>query len=432
MRLALGLCAAAILFIGAAPPAPAPDEIQVVELNGVIHAVSAAYLNDAIDRADGAGAAALVIRMNTPGGLVDDTKAIIQKIFAAKTPVIGFVTPSGARAASGGFFLLIACDAAAMSPATNTGAAHPVTLGGENKKDDIMLQKAESDLAAFARSIAENRGRNVQLAERAVRESLSWSETEALKARLIDVIARDLPELLKSLDGKTVKRMNGERQTLRLGGRIVESRGMTASERFRNFLLVPEVAFILLGLGLLGIYIEMNHPGLIFPGAVGVTSLLLFAYAAHILPVNFLAVLMVLASVVLFILEIKFTSHGLLGLGGVVALVAGSLLLFEGDIPELRVHPMVVLPVSLTIAALMFLIVTYIVRARHEKVATGREGMIGEIGVAATDLEPEGKIFVHGEYWNARAAGPVPRGSRVRIRAVEEMRVLVEPAGRDA
>ena len=423
----------ALLFLLSCGVAAATSaDIHVVELRGIIHPVSASYLEDAIDRADASGAAALVIEMDTPGGLVDSTKEIVQKIFAAKTPVIGFVAPSGARAASGGFYLLIACDAAVMAPGTNTGAAHPVTAGGENTKDNIEIQKAESDLAAFARSTAENRGRNVQLAESAVTKSVSWTETEALKGNLIDAIAKDLPELVKTLDGRKVKRMGGGELVLDLKGRIVPSRGMSATERFQDFLLTPTVALFLLGIGILGVYIEFTHPGLILPGAVGAVSFLLFAYAAHILPVNVLALGLIAAAVVLFVLEIKIVSHGLLGLGGAVALVVGSLLLFQGGIPELRVPPLVVLPVSITIAVIMFGIVRLVVRARRASVTTGREGMVGEIGVAMTDIAPEGRIFVHGEYWNARADVSVPRGSKVRILSVEEMHVVVEPEGRQS
>ncbi len=424
--------AALVLLLRVTLAAGAQGEIQVVELRGIIHPVSAAYLIDAIERADRDRAAALVIEIDTPGGLVDDTKEIVQKIWAAKTPVIGFVTPAAARAASGGFLLLIACDVAAMSPGTNTGAAHPVMVGGENTKENIEIQKAESDLAAFARSIAENRGRDVKLAESAVTRSVSWTEREALDGKLIDLIANDLDDLKAKLDGRTIRRMGGGEAVLDFKGPVVRSRGMNLAERFQNLILTPEIAAFLLGIGLLGLYIELTHPGLILPGVVGVAALCLFAYAAHILPVSVLGLLLIVLAVVMFVLEIKIVSHGLLGTGGVVALVAGSLMLFNGPIPELRLPVLFVLPTSLALAAVMFLVARYIVRAYREHVATGREGMVGEWGVASTDLAPEGKIFVHGEYWNARATGPVRRGERVRVRAVEEMRLVVEPEGRQA
>ena len=426
-------CPAALALLASASCAAAASaEIHVVELKGVIHPVSASYIKEAIEAADKAGAAALVIEMDTPGGLVEDTKDLAQRMLAARTPIIGFVTPFGARAASGGFFILLACDVAAMSPGTNTGAAHPITLGGENTKENIEIQKAESDLAAFARSLAENRGRNAKLAESAVTTSVSWTEKEALDARLVDMIAKDLTDLLKKLDGRKIRRMSGEQSVLDLKGTVVRSRAMTLLERVQNFLLIPEIAALLLGIGMLGIYVELTHPGVILPGAVGVAAILLFAYAAHILPVNVFGLLLIALAVALFVLEIKITSHGLLGLAGVVSLAAGSLLLFNGPIPELRLPVLAVLPTSLALGGVMLVIVRYVVRAQRERVATGREGMVGQIGVAETDLSPEGKIFVHGEYWNARASGPVPRGARVRIRAVDDMLLIVEPEGRGA
>lgn len=428
------LAVAALLgvFGGATTAARAAGEVQVVTLRGMIHPVSASYLEDAIDSADRTQAAALVIVMDTPGGFVESTKEIAQKILAARTPVIGFVTPAGARAASGGFFLLMACDLAVMSPATNTGAAHPVTGSGEDHEEDIGMQKAESDLSAFMRSMAENRGRNVKLAESAVRESVSWTEKEALEGKLIEIVALDLDDLKKQAEGRTIRRMNGAEAKLDLSGAVVPSRAMTTIERVQDFLLTPAIAAGLLGLGLLGLYIELTHPGLILPGAVGVTCLALFGYAAHILPVNIIGLLLIGLSIALFVLELKFTSHGLLGLGGTVSLVAGSLMLFNGPIPEMRLPAMLVLPTSLALAGGMLFVMRFVVRAQRAVVATGREGLVGEIGVASTDLALDGKIFVHGEYWNARAIAPVLRGARVRVRAVDDMRLVVEPEGSGA
>lgn len=426
------LAAFAILMIVSAGAALAAGEIHVAELKGIIHPVSAAYLEDAVARADAAGAAALIIEMDTPGGLVESTKELNQRILVAKTPVIGYVTPIGARAASGGFYILLACDVAAMAPGTNTGAAHPVGFGGDNTKDNIELQKAESDLAAYIRSLAENRGRNAKVAETAVTQSLSWTEKEALEAKLIDTIAIDEKDLLKKLDGRHIKKMNGTEIVLNLTGPIVPSRGMTIGERFQDFLLTPTIAMLLLTLGMLGIYVEMTHPGLIFPGVVGAVALLLFAYAAHILPINVLGLLLIGISLILFLLEIKIVSHGLLGIGGLIALVSGCLLLFNGPIPELRLPVLAVLPTSLALGGVMLFIVRYVVRAQRGRIATGMEGMVGEIGEAATDLSLEGKVFVHGEYWNARSDTPIEKGARVRIRSVDAMKIVVEPEGRRA
>lgn len=426
-------CLTALVFmVLALPAAAAQAEIQVVELRGVIHPISAAYIEDAIDAADRAGAAALVLEMDTPGGTVEDTKEIVQHIWAAKTPVIGFVTPSGARAASGGFLLLIACDVAAMSPGTNTGAAHPIQMGGDNRKENIEIQKVESDIAAFARSAAQNRGRNVGLAEKGVTESVSWTEKEALDGKLIELIAKDRADLLRQLDGRRIKRWSGEEEVLQLRGAVVPSRAMTTTEKFQSFLVNPLIVSLLLSLGILGIYVEVTHPGVVLPGVVGGLSLLLFFYASRLLPMNFLALAFIALGVTLFVLELKIVSHGLLGLGGVVSLAAGFLLLFNGPIPEMRLPILAVLPTSLALGALMWLVVRYVVAAQREKIATGREGMVGEIGVAETDLSPEGKIFVHGERWNARAGESIARGTRVRVRAVDDMLLHVEAEGRRA
>jgi len=417
----------------AATAAAAPSaEVQVVELRGTIHPISAAYIESAIEQADAAGAAALILEMDTPGGVVDDTKDIVQHIWAAKTPVIGYVTPSGARAASGGFMLLIACDVAAMSPGTNTGAAHPIYGAGETHKDDILVQKMESDLAAFARTAAANRGRNASLAEKGVVESAAWTEKEALDGKLIEVIAKDRADLLRQLEGRTIKRWSGETTVLHVTGPVVASRAMTTMEHFQSFLVNPLIVSLLLSLGILGIYVEVTHPGVVVPGIVGGVSLLLFFYASRLLPVNFVGLAFIALALTLFLLELKITSHGLLGLGGIVSLAAGFLLLFNGPIPEMRLPLLAVLPTSLALGALMFWIIHYVVAAQREKIATGREGMIGEVGVAETDLSPDGKIFVHGERWNARATGSVTRGSRVRVRAVDDMLLHVEAEGRGA
>jgi len=427
-------CLTALLFALLTLPAAAASsgEVHVVELRGTIHPISAAYLESAIDGADAAGAAALVLEMDTPGGTVDDTKEIVQKIWAAKTPIIGFVTPSGARAGSGGFILLLACDVAAMSTGTNTGAAHPIYGTGETHKEDILVQKMESDLAAFARTAATNRGRNAVLAEKAVVESTAWTEKEALDGKLIEVIAKDRADLLRQLEGRTIKRFSGESVVLHLSGAVVPSRAMTTLERFQSFLVNPLVLFLLLNVGILGIYVEVTHPGVVAPGVVGGVSLLLFFYASRLLPVNFIGLAFIALAMVLFVLELKFTSHGLLGLGAIVSLAAGFLMLFNGPIPEMRLPWLAVLPTSLALGVVMFVILRYVMAAQRERVATGREGMVGEIGVAETDLSPEGKIFVHGEYWNARASGSIARGSRVRVRAVDDMLLHVEAEGRSA
>src|SRR5262245_55321420 len=300
-----------------------PREIHVAELRGIVHPLSAGCLIDALERADAAHAELLVIELDTPGGLVDSTKEVVQKMLAARTPIAVYVAPSGARAASAGFLLLLAADVAAMAPGTNTGAAHPVDASGANSKDDIGLEKAESDLAAFARTIAANRKRNVELAEKAVRESVSFTETEALEQGLVDLVARDRADLFTKLDGRTVRRFDGSEVVLDANGPIAEPLERSTIQRILGPLLRPELVLLLLGIGMMGLYVELTHPGLIFPGVVGVLCLLLFALAFQYLPMSTVGLLVVALGLVLFVLELKVVSHGLLTVGGIACLVVG-------------------------------------------------------------------------------------------------------------
>jgi len=417
------------------PPASAGGEshplapIHTAELSGVIHPLSAGYLIEAIDRADADGAALLIIEMDTPGGLVDSTKDVVQRMLRATTPIVVYVTPAGARAASGGFLLLLAADVAAMAPATNTGAAHPVVAGGENQKEDIGLKKAESDIAAFTRTIAEHRGRNVALAEKAVVESVSFTETEALREKLIDLVAKDRAGLLAALDGRTIRRFDGTETRLATRGPVLEPLARSLPQRILGPLLQPELVLLLLGIGVVALYIELSHPGLILPGVVGVAALLLFALAFRYLPLNAVGLVLVVLGLVLFILEIKVVSYGMLAVGGTGCLVAGLLMLFPRDVPALRVSPALVLPVAGTMVGIMGLIAVMVGRAQASPVVTGAEGMVGEVGRALTNLDPTGQVFVHGETWEARAGSPVGAGESVRVRGVEGLCLLIERTG---
>jgi len=426
----LASAAPAVALIGAAAAFALPGaEIHTVELRGVIHPLSADYLIEAIDEADRDGASALIIEIDTPGGLVESTKEITQRMLRAKTPIVVYVSPSGARAASAGFLLLIASDTAAMAPGTNTGAAHPVDISGPSSKDDIGLKKAESDLATFARTIAQNRRRNVDLAQKAVVESVSFTEAEALRKGLIDLIARDRTELLAKLNGRKIRRFDGSETVLNTTGPVREPLQRSLVQRLLGPLLQPELVVILLGIGILGLYVELTHPGLILPGVVGVLCLLLFALAFRYLPVNMVGLLLLTLGVALFVLEIKVVSHGFLTAGGIACLVAGMLMLFPRDIPALRLPVGFVLPIAHVLAAVMGLLVTLVTRAQTARIVTGAEGMIGEVGRAASDLEPFGKVFVHGETWEARSGSPVARGQEVRVTGVEGLRLLVERIG---
>ncbi len=315
----------------------AANSIVKIRVDDTVQPITAEYIDRAIEHARQTNADAVLIELSTPGGLLDSTRTIIQTILASPVPVIVYVAPSGARAASAGFFILEAADVAAMAPGTNTGAAHPVTLGGE-KMDDTMKAKVENDSAAFMRSYVGPRGRNVQLAETAVRESKSWTDQEALKQHLIDVVARDQSDLLQQLDGRTIKRFDGKQVKLHLAGDPVDELPMTLKQRILDFLLDPNIAFLVLAVGALALYAEFNHPGAIVPGVVGVVFILLALFALNLLPTRYASFTLIIAAFVLFVLEAKFATHGILGLGGIVLLTLGGLLLVDGPIPQMRVQ----------------------------------------------------------------------------------------------
>lgn len=401
-------------------------EVLKIVINDSIHPITDEYIGRALTAAESTHADALLIEINTPGGLVDSTRDIIEKILAAPIPVVIYVTPSGSRAASAGFFILESADVAAMAPGTNTGAAHPVTLGG-SKMDDVMKQKLENDAAALMRSVASKRGRNVQVAESAVRESKSFTDQEALSQKLIDYVAPNEEDLFRQMDGKTIKRFDGKTITLSLSGRPVREFPMTLKQRILSYLMDPNVAFILLAIGMLALYMEFNHPGAVLPGTVGVVFLLLAAFALNLLPVRFAAIAMILGSFVLFALEAKFASHGVLTVGGIALLTLGALMLVDGPIPEMRVRWWTALTVSIPLGLITAFLMSIALRARQNKVVTGTQGMVGEIGLAQTPLSPSGKVFVHGEVWDATSSADVDAGQSVIVRRVEGLRLQVDP-----
>jgi membrane-bound serine protease (ClpP class) len=416
---------AALIVLPSASRA-APGVVVLGEIQGPIHGITSEYVARAVEHADQEAASLLVITIDTPGGMVSSTKEIIQSILSSRTPVVLFVAPSGAGAASAGFYITLSADVAAMAPGTQIGAAHPVTPFGENRKDDIMMQKMENDLAAQARSIAQNRRRNVDLAEKVVRDSVSLTEREALDQKIIDLVCRDLPELLSDLDGKTIRRFDGSETVLHLHGAATEKYEMTRRQQILAIVSDPTVAFILFVVGVLGLYVEFTHPGLVAPGVIGGIALLLFALATQILPVNLLGLLLIGVGIGLFILEIKIASFGLLTVGGVLSITFGFLVLFEGPIPEMRIPLAAVLPTGLTIGGIMAFLTRRVVVARSWKVTTGAQGLAGETGIALTDVEKDGKVFVHGEHWNATAAVRIAAGSSVRVRAVKDMVLEIE------
>jgi membrane-bound serine protease (ClpP class) len=415
------LAAALLLFAFSA----AADVIHV-ELDDMIHPGSDEYLTGALERAAATNAAAVVIELRTPGGLEISMRKMVERIIKSKVPVLIWIGPSGSRAASAGFFLLEAADIASMAPGTNTGAAHPVLLG--DKLDDVMKMKMQEDAAALIRSLANRRGRNVAAAESGVRQAKSFTEDEALRSKLIEVIAADVPSLLRWADGRTVKRFNGTTTVLKLSGQPVTKYEKTLRLEVLSWIMDPNVAFILFALGALALWAEFNHPGAILPGVVGLIAMLLAIFALNLLPTRFAALALVLAAFALFALEAKFTSYGVLGTGGVICLVFGALLLVDGPIPEMRVNLLTAIAVSVPIGIIAVFLMTLVLRAQKNKVATGPEAMIGEIGVARTAVEGDGKVFVHGELWNASALSAIAEGARVRVKRVEGLRVLVEPA----
>lgn len=414
-----------IVFIATILASAASATVVHVPVADMIHPITDEFIGRALTEAEATKADAVVIELSTPGGLDDSTRAIVEKIFRSSIPVIVYVSPSGARAASAGFFILQAADIAAMAPGTNTGAAHPVMLG--EKLDDVMKMKLQNDAAAFMRTIAQRRGRNVAAAESAVREAKSFTEDEALEQKVIEVVAPDLPALLRAVDGRTIKRFNGSTATLRLQGHEIRTMKMSLKQRLLSWIMNPNIAFLLMSLGMLALYAEFNHPGAILPGVVGLIAILLAIFALNLLPTRYAAVVLILAAFALFALEAKFTSYGILGIGGVICMIFGALLLVDGPIPEMRVSLMTALAVSIPIGAIAVFLMTLVLKAHKERIETGTEGMIGEIGVARTPVSADGKVFVHGELWNATSRSPIEAGSQVRVRAVDGLRVEVEP-----
>ena len=402
----------------------ASPRVLAVDLDGVIHPVTVEILSRAIQQAKQEDAALILVRLNTPGGLMDAMRESIEKIVASPVPVATFVAPSGARAASAGFFILEAGDVAAMAPGTNTGAAHPVLFGGQ--MDAIMKQKVENDAAAALRSIVAKRGRNSTLAEQAVRESKSFTDKEALDNHLIELVARDDQDLLEKLDGREITRLDGTKQVLHTRGATIEVYEKNLRQKIVSAISDPNIALVLLVLGALGIYVEFTSPGLIVPGILGAISALLGLSALSVLPINWLGAALLLLAFTLFILEAKFAAHGILGAGGALSMVLGAVMLINSPLPEMRIHLSTAIALALPFSLITMALLSLVVRARRNKVVTGTEGMLGEIGTTLTPLAPEGKVFIRGEYWNAVAAARVAAGQSVRVTAIDKLKLMVE------
>ncbi len=422
------LAAAVAVLLLAAARVEAAAPVSVITVEGVINPVTLRLVSTAIDRARAERAQALVIQLDTPGGLERSMRAIVQRMLNADVPVIVYVAPTGARAASAGVFITMAAHVAAMAPATNIGAAHPVALTGGVDKES--LKKIENDAAAFIRSVALERGRNADWAEKAVRESVSITEREAVRLRVVDVVAESLPDLLARIDGRTVRTVKGP-VTLATRQAAVRPIEIGFRDRFLSAITDPNVAYVLMMLGMIGLLAELYNPGAIFPGVIGGISLILAFFAFQSLPINYAGLLLILFGIVLLVAEIKVVSHGILAIGGTVAMALGSLMLF--DAPEaggLRISWWVLVPTVAATAGLFLFVVSAGVRALTRRPLLGPSGLVGRTGVARGRLAPEGQVTVQGEIWRAVARGePVEDGERVRIVDVQGLTLEVVKAG---
>ncbi len=426
-KLVIGALWAAAVAVASAPASA--STIREVAVDGAITPVTVMKFERAIADASAAGDDLILVTLDTPGGLADSTWEIVKAVLASKVPVAVWVGPAGAHAASAGFYILMSADVSGMAPGTRTGAAATVYGGGQKSEEgDVLLKKANEDAKALLRSMAERRGRNAEAAEKTVTDALAYTETEALAAHLVDLVEPDRDAFLRALDGREVKRFDGSSVVLHTSDpKFVESK-FDLRGKILEFVAHPAVAFLLLTIGSLALWVEFSHPGLILPGVVGVLCLLLFAFSAQALPVSALGVLLILLAMVLFILEIKVTSYGLLTAAGIGCLLLGSLMLIDGPIPELRVPLSVVLPTVAGMSVVVVFVIGLVSRAQRARVGTGVEGLAGEIGRVTVTLAPEGKVFVHGEIWDAAAAaGEVPVGTRVRVVRVENLTLVVEP-----
>jgi membrane-bound serine protease (ClpP class) len=401
-------------------------EIAVITYEGVINPVAAEFITKNIKRANGDGAEALVVRLDTPGGLDTSMRSIVKSIIGSGVPVVVYVAPSGARAASAGAFITVAAHVAAMAPQTNIGAAHPVAMG--EKMDKTMAEKATNDAVAYIKSIAENRGRNKKWAEDAVRKSISSTESEALRLKVIDIVAADLDELLKKMDGMKVETATGKRTIATKGARTI-MREMGARLRILALISDPNVAYILMLLGFYGLFFEFTNPGALFPGIVGAICLILAFYSFQTLPVNYAGILLIILAIILFILEIKIISHGILTIGGVIAMFIGSLMLFEPGVPFIKISLSFVLPAVLITAFFFALTIWLAVRAYRAKPVTGYEGLKGTAGTASTEITPEaGMVLIRGEIWSAFSDEPIAKGEKVVVESATGLKLKVTKA----
>jgi membrane-bound serine protease (ClpP class) len=397
-----------------------------LNIDGAIHPACADYIHSSLEKAINENAECLIVKLNTPGGLLTSTRKIVTDFLESSIPIIVFVSPSGSQAASAGVFITLSANIAVMAPGTNIGAAHPVTLQGQ--QDSIMMEKATSDAAAFIRTISEKRKRNIQWAEDAVLKSLSLTETEALKKNVIDIIVKDVNELLIQIDGKQVETSKGTKIIQTKDAEIIYL-DMTLAQKILSLLSDPNFAYILLMLGIYGLFFELYNPGAILPGVIGGICLILAFYSLSTLPVNYAGLALIIFSVILFVLEIKVISHGILSIGGVISLLLGSMMLIDEEsvLEAMEISMEIIILVMILTAGFFLFAITFAIKAQRKKPVTGAEGIVGETGIAISDLKPEGEVKVHGEYWKSESQdGEIKKGEKILVAQISNLKLIVK------
>ena len=414
------------------------NEIWVLELDGVINPVATAYIGDNIRDAEKAGAECLILKMDTPGGLMTSMRDIIKDILNSEVPIAVYISPRGAQSASAGVFITVSAHFAAMAPGTNIGAAHPVTLGGggspfgggkpDTSETKAMMEKVTNDAVAQIRSLAQERGRNEEWVEEAVRKSVSITETEAVDLGVVDLVASDLDELIEYLDGKIAKLPSGNKTLSTHSARII-IRQIGFHRKILDVISNPNIAYLLMILGFYGLFFEIRSPGAIFPGVLGVVFLILAFFAFQVLPINYAGLALILVAIILFILEVSITSYGLLTIGGLISMILGSMMLFNvSEAPKelFSVSLAVIIPIVIFTALFIIVATSFVVKAHKNKPTTGMEGIVGEIGRAVTEIGNSGTVEVHGEIWKARAPEPISKDTQIIIKSVDHMILTVE------
>ena len=405
----------------------AKGDIYIVKVADAISPGTAEFIKNSIERAEAEEAACIIIELDTPGGLAESMRLIIQDILGSQVPVVVYVSPAGARAASAGVMITMAADIAAMAPSTNIGAAHPVGAGGKDISGK-MSEKVINDMVAHAKSVAEERGRNKEWVEQAIRESVSVTETEALKENIIDLIAKDTDDLIQQLKGRKIKGKGVI--TLDKAEKVMVKPSLRT--KILKTISNPNIAYILLMIGFAGLYFELSHPGAIFPGVIGGIALVLAFFALQTLPVNYAGILLIILAIIFFIMEMKISSYGLLSVAGIVSLLLGSLMMFKDTGPDMRLSLKVLLPTIILISGFFVFVAGLVFRAQMAKPRTGTKGLVGEIGMVKKALTPEGKVFVHGELWNAKAEKAIDEGAKVRVVNVVNLMLEVELLDEDS